>query len=53
MPDEKHAPKKGLLIKMSQDQHTNFKILATKQQTDMTTIVLDLINAYIKKNQSK
>lgn len=53
MSDEKRAPKKGLLVKMSQTLHTDLKILATKQNTDMTTIVVELIKKFIADSDGK
>ena len=50
MSDKKQAPKKGLLIKMSQALHTDLKIQAIRQNTDMTTIVIRLIEKFIKES---
>ena len=53
MSEEKRTPKKGLLVKMSQSLHTELKILATKRNTDMTSIVVQLIKEYVEVHNGK
>ena len=44
---------KRLTVNISDELHTQFKVIATLEQKDMSEIVLKLVEEYIQKAQKK
>ena len=44
---------KRFTINMPEDVHTRFKVACTLEKTDMTEIVLKLVQEYIRKAEKK
>jgi metal-responsive CopG/Arc/MetJ family transcriptional regulator len=44
---------KRLTVKIPDELHTQFKVIATLEQKDMTEIVLRMVREYVEKAQKK